>query len=76
MTMPEGVPSPRELVRARRTMRRLYRATVGMGVRDMSGMRAWDGLVEGTRMLAVTTAALGDLDPRYREAWERMMRDG
>jgi hypothetical protein len=70
----EGVPSPRELVRAYRTLHRLSYATHDLYVRDMGGSHAWDGLVEGRRMLAVTTAALGQvLDPAYSAAWERML---
>lgn len=68
------VPSPDELIEARRIIRRLHRA-VGTGqVRDMAGMDMWDGLVEGGRAIAVTTAYLAHkVDTRYGDAWERMM---
>ncbi|MFH0917024.1 MAG: hypothetical protein V1912_11360 [bacterium] len=70
------LPSPGELVRAHRTLRRLHRAIHADydEVRDIGGMPAWDGLVEGERMLAVTTAYLGSYaDVRYGAAWERML---
>jgi len=70
----ETVPSPRELVRAYRTLQRLSYATWDLHVRDIAGMPAWDGLIEGRRMVALTTAALGQvLDPAYAAAWERML---
>ena len=68
------LPTPDELIAARHAIIRLHRA-VGTGkVRDMAGMEMWDGLVEGVRAIAVTTAYLGMyVDPDYGKAWERMM---
>lgn len=68
------IPTPNELIIARHTIIRLHRA-VGYGkVYDMAGMEMWDGLVEGGRAIAVTTAYLGqEIDPAYGKAWERMM---
>lgn len=67
-------PSPDELLQAHRTLAALSHSTYDMGIRDRAGSPAWDGLVEGRRMLAVTTAALGQLvDPRYAETWEAML---
>jgi len=76
MTTLHGVdlPTPDDLIAARRTIIRLHRA-VGYGkVRDIAGMEMWDGLVEGGRAIAVTAAYLGsEVDAAYGKAWERMM---
>ena len=69
-----ALPTPQELIEARRVIRRLHRA-VGLGkVRDMGGMEMWDSLVEGGRAIAVTAAYLGsEVDAAYGAAWEKMM---
>lgn len=68
------LPSPREVVRAYRTLKRLAWATHDIRIQDVSGSSAWDGIVEGRRMLAVTTAGLASyVDPAYEAAWHRML---
>jgi hypothetical protein len=71
----DEVPPPRELVRAHHTLHRLVHAMPVEGVRDMGGMEAWDGLVEGMRMLCVMTSYLGHFDERYAKAYETMLED-
>lgn len=71
----ELLPTPDELVTARRIIRELHYA-IGFEepVADRAGMRMWDSLVEGGRAIAVTTAYLGQVvDPAYAAAWEKMM---
>lgn len=70
------LPTPAELVAARRVIRRLHRSINMDEVRDIAGMRMWDSLVEGGRAIAVTTAYLAqEIDPAYADAWEEMMDD-
>lgn len=72
-------PSPRELVRAHSTLRRLARSTFDLQVTDQGGSSAWEALVEGRRMLTVTTDALARsaVDPQrgaeYAAAREEML---
>ncbi len=69
-------PTPNELVRAHATLARLSSAIFDdyNEIRDMDGNPTWDALVDGRRMLAVTTAWLGAYyATEYGEAWERMM---
>ena len=78
MSKLERPPSPRELLRAYRTLRRLAWAIPYEAVVDAGGSPAWDGLVEGRRMLAVSTSYLATLDTPeaadYRAVWEEMIR--
>ena len=68
------IPTPEELIEARRVIRRLSHAIPFDEVRDLGGTRMWDSLVEGGRAIAVTTAYLGQMvDPAYSEAWEKMI---
>jgi len=70
------LPTPQELIEARRVIRRLHFAVYDLPVRDMGGMPMWDSLVEGGRAIAVTTAYLGSyVDAAYGKAWEEMMDD-
>jgi hypothetical protein len=71
----DEVPPPDELVSAHRTLHRLVHAMPVEGVRDMGGSEAWDGVVEGMRMLMVSTAYLGMFDELYTKAWETMLED-
>jgi len=71
----DGYPSPRELVRAHRTLAQMHRS-IPYGVRDIGGMPAWDGIVEGKRMLAVATCYLAEDDERYAKAWNTMVGGG
>jgi hypothetical protein len=70
-------PSPRELVRAHSTLRRLARSTFDLQVTDQGGSSAWEALVEGRRMLTVTTDALARTDSQrgaeYAAAREEML---
>lgn len=82
------LPSPGELVRAHRTIRRLQRWIAyhqpGEGMsnhyRDVAGMDVWSMLVEAHRAVAVGTHCVVDavedveLARRYHEAWERMLK--
>jgi len=50
--------------------------SIPYGVRDIGGMPAWDGIVEGKRMLAVATCYLAEDDERYAKAWNTMVGGG
>jgi hypothetical protein len=70
----DDLPTPAELIEARKIIRRLHYATFDLPIRDMGGMKMWDSLVEGGRAIAVTTAYLGSyVNEEYGKAWEEMM---
>ena len=72
--MNQSLPTPEELISARKTIRRLHQAIADETIHDMGGMPMWDSLVEGGRAIAVTTAYLGSyVDVAYGKAWEEMM---
>jgi len=70
----DRMPSDRELLAARRTLKRLTYSLYPVSTGTESEMDVWGGLVEGCRLLTVAVSWLRDWDEaRFGPLWEKML---